>query len=549
MDKLPPEILLAILNYTVISLYGNKNRLLELRTTCKLFDDILKPYALRTLQLEYTRLDKVHCGLKPPDENALRRIGHLCRALYLDMMVVRDDREVSFLSQLFEPLPAMAPFVSRLRDRYRMNEESFSELEYREKLETMLEHVPNASAVRINLPFHIVFVYPGYCRAATMILGNTFKALASRPEESQPLKTLVIENLTDTTVRNLWYNPLDVQNIINVFRDLKHMVLSVRRQEKNLPHTMDFHHRLWEMIHTAGELESLCLIGLDMDEKRLKDVKTSSERDCTLQDWQFRSIPTIHKPPKSSLPHLTYLELRHVEVMGSGLVRMLKCFCSSLRELYLDGVYLKTVHSPSGGLEITNTLWVGLPNVRPDLQHRWIATCLRQMGAQLRVCRATNLGYDQYVIGEELLHTPAHDLADPCGLGRTLEQRFVEVATGIKQPDAPDGTPVAYWPDDPSHAWAYADRERPSPAAASQDWDARTYLAAEANPTSLWKRTIDGQFPNCNPFTLDALHDIADNTYAGFRAKNLLREQAGGEDVDPFYALYYGWHLSPADAE
>ncbi|KAI0007075.1 hypothetical protein F4779DRAFT_526563 [Xylariaceae sp. FL0662B] len=532
MDRLPSEILLAILKFTVVSLYGNKNQLLRLRTTCKLFDNILKPFALRTLQLEYTRLDKSQSSIRPPDENALRRIGPLCRALYLDMMVVRDDDEVSCLTQLLEPLPTMSEFLSRLRDRYHMNEESFTELEYREKLEKMLEHVSQVSAVRLNLPFHIVTLYPAYCRTATMILGNTFKALAGRPEESQVLETLVIENLIDTAARSLWYNPLDVRNIIDVFHHLKHLVLSVRRQEINLDNAIDFHKRLWEMIETAGELESLCLIGLDMNENHPNNIKTSTYRDLSPNDWQFRSILSIHKP-KSTLPHLTYLELRDVEVMGSGLVGVLRCFCRSLRELYLDGVYLKTIHDPQGILETTNTLWIGLPNVRPEPDHEWVAVRLREMGAQLRVCRATNLGYDQYMNGDDLLHAPTHDLIDPCGLSRPLEQRFVEVATGIKQPDAPDGTPVAYWPKDPSQTWAYADRARPS-TPRMQDWDAASYLATECNPTSSWKRAIDGQFPNCNPFTLATLRDIADNTYTGFRHKNIPRTWEDAEDVEGF---------------
>lgn len=96
MDKLPPEILLHILEFTVVALYGNKNNLLRLRATCKLFNEVLKPFALRTLQLEFTRLDRTERRLKPPDYGALRRIGPLCQALYLDMMVVRDDSMDSY---------------------------------------------------------------------------------------------------------------------------------------------------------------------------------------------------------------------------------------------------------------------------------------------------------------------------------------------------------------------------------------------------------------------------------------------------------------------
>lgn len=90
MDSLPSEIVLTILEYCAINHYADKNSLLNLRTVCKLFDDILQPIVLRTLQLEFTRLDKAARQKRPPDGLALQRIGHLCRALYLDMMVIRD---------------------------------------------------------------------------------------------------------------------------------------------------------------------------------------------------------------------------------------------------------------------------------------------------------------------------------------------------------------------------------------------------------------------------------------------------------------------------
>ena len=91
MDRLPPEIILTILGYCVENHYGDKNSLLDVRTVCKLFDNILKPVVLKTLQLEFTRLDKISRKCRPPDEAALQRIGPLCQALYLDMMMIRDE--------------------------------------------------------------------------------------------------------------------------------------------------------------------------------------------------------------------------------------------------------------------------------------------------------------------------------------------------------------------------------------------------------------------------------------------------------------------------
>ncbi|KXJ92025.1 hypothetical protein Micbo1qcDRAFT_233361 [Microdochium bolleyi] len=520
MDLLPPEIILHILDYCVANHYGDKNSLLAMRTVCRLFDDVLQPFTLRTLQLEFTRLDKLGRSRRPPDEGALERIGHLCRALYLDMMVVRDEGEVRYLARIFHSIPSMEPFVSKLRTRYCMNDDSFTEVEYREHLGMLLRYTPNMAATRLNLPFQLI---SRHCHAATMIMGNTFEALAQRDwEVSTPLETLVVENLTDTTVVKLWHNPRDVKNIIDVFSSLKHLLLSVRRHEEGQVHTIAFRNRLWEMIGKAPRLESLCLIGLDLDDKPFQVVKVSTQRSLSLEEWQFKSVPTIRKPPKSVLPELAFLELRRVEVMGFGLLSLLRCFSGSLRELYLDQVYLKTIHSPEPPLETDSTLWIGLPNVQPPPNHRWIAMQIRQMRTQLRKCRATKLGYDQYSMGQDHLQAPAYDLEDPCGLSRPFEQRFVEVLSGIKQPPTATNEPVAYMPEEEAQTWALAEFERPAEML-KVDWDAAEFFARHHNPTSSWQRTIDGQFPNVNQFTLDELHHIADTACEGMNEVNKTR--------------------------
>lgn len=146
-------------------------------------------------------------------------------------------------------------------------------------------------------------------------------------------------------------------------------------------------------------------------------------------------------------------------------------------------------------------LWVGMPNTRPGNQHLWIATCLRQLGLQLRVCRVASLDYNYYFRNAAPASRLAYDFADPCFLGRTLDQRFVEVVMGIKQPDAPDGTPVVYLPQGEDQTEAYADKERPAAGLVPGDWSADHY----PKPTSAWQKSIDKQFPNVNPYTLDQL--------------------------------------------
>ncbi|KAI2607091.1 uncharacterized protein GGS25DRAFT_494329 [Hypoxylon fragiforme] len=529
MDSLPPEIILQILEFTIVAFYNNKNGLLKLRTTCKLFNEILKPYVLRTLQLEFTRLDKYERSLRPPlDEDALRRIGPFCQALYLDMMVVRDDGEARLLSDMFSKVRAMDQFVARIRDVYCMNESSFTEIEYRRRLGSMLEHAPNVTAVRLNLPFQLVT--RGQYSAATLILGNSFEALAQRPEESETLKTLVLENVSDISIVSLWRNPQDVKNIIGTFSDLRHLFMSVRRNEEGHTHTNNYRNRLWEMIGKAENLESLCLVDLEADEHVRKSIKTSSERNMSLENWEFRCMPTIRKPPKAVLRNLTFLELRQVEVMASGLLSMFNSFESSLRELYLEDVYLKTVYNTEAPEDANDILWIGLPNVRPQPHHRWIATYLRQLRMQLRVCRVANLGYDQYVVGEEPSVEDnsvgaTYDLLDPTGLSRSFSQRFVEVATGVRQPFANDGTPVTYYPEDPSQdSWALADREPSGAGLRAEDWHAPSYLASRRSPTSAWQESLDGLFPNSNQFAIDILHQFADGAYKGMGLLNSLHD-------------------------
>lgn len=68
-----------------------KNNILPLRLVCSAFDEVLKPYAFKTIQLEFSKF------LRSSDELYLQhmdRIGNYCQAVYLDMMVVRDEGRI-----------------------------------------------------------------------------------------------------------------------------------------------------------------------------------------------------------------------------------------------------------------------------------------------------------------------------------------------------------------------------------------------------------------------------------------------------------------------
>lgn len=432
--------------------------------------------------------------------------------------------EIDYLSRIFKKIPAMQRFIDGLYDRYCLTESSFTEADFREHLGALLEKAMNVEAVRLNLPFQLI---SKHVHASTMLLGNTFEALAQRTEESNPLKTLVLENMTDIGIVRLWRNPQDVKNIMDSFAHLEHLLMSVRRHEGERYHTIGFQQRFWEMIGKAGNLKSLCLISLNMDELPFQQVKHTSQRDCTLSDWNFRSIPTIRKPPKSVLPYLTSLELRRVDIQPCGFMSLFKCFGTSLKELILNHVYLKTTYNSHEPEDVEKNLWIGYPNQVPPPNHRWIAMTIRELGVKLDVCRVTNIGYDQYLVGLRPVRWPQYDLYDPSGRGRTLDQRFVEVATGVKQPDiaGATGSKIEYWPEESDNMCAFADKERPRKIT-RYDWDAVTYLAdIRNNKTSCWQKAIDGYFPNFNQYTVDELHRFADTTCEGMEEVNRQNDE------------------------
>ena len=88
MDKLPRELVDAILQQCVA--LGPRNVILELRLVCRAFDHVLKPYALRTIGLDFTRVSKT-TRYPPPDFDGLQTIGYHSKGIFVDLMVLRDE--------------------------------------------------------------------------------------------------------------------------------------------------------------------------------------------------------------------------------------------------------------------------------------------------------------------------------------------------------------------------------------------------------------------------------------------------------------------------
>ncbi len=101
MDSLPPELLRTILVWSVRLCQPDKNSLLPLRLVNKRFDFILREYVHKTIQLDYSRFAR---NTAFPHMGVLADVGHLCQALYCDMMVIRDEGMLSWTSFFLPPI-------------------------------------------------------------------------------------------------------------------------------------------------------------------------------------------------------------------------------------------------------------------------------------------------------------------------------------------------------------------------------------------------------------------------------------------------------------
>lgn len=88
MDSLPRELIDIILQQCIVQC--PRNDVLNLRLVCRAFDRFLKPYACQTISLEFSRLSAAS-GRRRPDPDALQTIGKHCKAMYIDLMVLRDE--------------------------------------------------------------------------------------------------------------------------------------------------------------------------------------------------------------------------------------------------------------------------------------------------------------------------------------------------------------------------------------------------------------------------------------------------------------------------
>lgn len=115
---------------------GRKNAIINLRFVCHAFDAILKPYVFKTIQLEFSGFVKNKSSQQITDNvepDCLPSIGRFTKALFLDLMLVRDSEEMESLnnacSSIIHNFPELGPVLKSL-DQLTMGATTFDERDY-----------------------------------------------------------------------------------------------------------------------------------------------------------------------------------------------------------------------------------------------------------------------------------------------------------------------------------------------------------------------------------------------------------------------------------
>ncbi|KAJ4150794.1 hypothetical protein LMH87_011528 [Akanthomyces muscarius] len=485
MDRLPRELVEEIV--LAFSHIATKNDVLDKRLVCHDFNRILRPLGCRTLALDTTRLNKQSKHARPRPE-ALQTIGYRCKALHVDMSVLRDDYEVDALMNMLLDVPSLSYFLVSLR---------YSLLLPRYRSRPHLPPVPNH--------------------------------WWQRPEEdSATLKTLVLEGVADDTLCELWMNPSDVMNMQNLLSLVETLVLQIRRLgPESFPASM-FGAAMWNMIYNAVNVQSLTLASatfLAPCDEKIDITRSGGESQAQWQERRFPGPGAQLAPPKP-----TYLELRDVALLPDDLLRIATAFGPSLEELHMNEVSIMTHQSVGHNTRSDMHLWVGLPNEDPG-QRLWMAMRFRALMPKLRICRCSKLDYRLYLHAEKPI-CETFDRADPAAIGRPLSQRFVEVVMGHRQPRLPSGEPIFYHSHDPefsSLTYVLSERRARIPIS-EHDYVAHRLAGIDAGRRYDYEYSLDGQFRNCIDNSFQELSYLFDQVHSGMRALKLL---PGPEPEEP----------------
>jgi hypothetical protein len=405
----------------------------------------------------------------------------------------------------------MTDLLDSLR-QYCMNDNTFNEDDFVHILKGVLDETPNLVRLKLNLPFQVI---GRASRTATILLANTFHTLYLRPAEFQNLQILVLDHVSDASILDICRNPQDRKYALHVFKHLKSLVLSIKRQEYDPPLMGAFSEGLWSLISGAEHLETLCLIGWNTKRPTgQRRTRTTGMRN----EWAMKSLPVSHCMSTKALKHLRCLELKRVDIEPDSLIYLIKQCSTSLKELYLNDVYLKI--EAGEDLEVM-PYWIGYgAGVAKSRESCWIAEKLKDIdNINLDIIRATGLGYD--IFDPLRIHVlESYDFFDAQQETKPFDQRFVETFQGAlpqsqesevdEEDSAPWVPPSDTLPavEDLNHlSLPLAFKSQPLRVRKST-YDAHTFQRYYHNTTSCWKRSIDGYFYNHNEKALLELQKI-----------------------------------------
>jgi hypothetical protein len=394
--------------------------------------------------------------------------------------------------------------------------------------QSVLEATPNMRRLKLNLPFQVV---GQQSRTATLLLATTLSCLTKRPEEYRPIETLVLDHVSDTTFSDICNNPMDLSYAIKTFAQLKNLVLSIKRQEARNSKQITFTQNLWFLIRKAVNLDSLCLIGWNVK----RDISTRRyAHGVSFNVWNMRSLP-FYNDQSQRLKNLRFLELKRVDIDPFALLDLVKECASSLKEIYLNEVYMKVRADLDGSNML---LWIGQADTTKPDHSCWLAQELHDMeDLKLDILRATGLGYDDFHPDRDAIND--FDLVDPTNRNRNFDQRFVEAVLGSEDLIIPDASvdnsesmpldssatasgsatvptsTISTWPGEQISGPLVLEigQERPADLASidyltkRKEYDAETFQRYH-NTTSHFKRCIDGYFFNHNEQALKELQKI-----------------------------------------
>lgn len=445
-----------------------------------------------------------------------------------------NPEEIEQLRRLFCGIIQRFPELDvqlRSLEKYCMNETTFDETDFRRVFSAVVQAAPKMQRLKLNLPFKFI---SSCSRTATMLLATVFACIDERPEEHALLRTLVLDHVTDSTILDICQNPIDLRNALKSMQHLKNLVISIKRRETQAPRAERFPTLFWFMLSNARELESLCIVGWSV---KCRDTRLHSCTDAS--SFELKSLPYDMQVGRR-FANLRNLELKRVDLSPPDFMKMIEDHAESLKELYLNQVSLKL---DAADTPFPNFLWIGdRPMTEKNKECTWLAWWLRDVkDLKLDVVRVTGLSYEVFDPNHSV-HAQLelnYDLEDPSGKGKSFDQRFVEIATGIAPPICGPKTATK----EPASRLT-ASRLRnlalsniyhmcTAPDEPKDAWDAEEYQETK-NSTSRWHRCIDGTFSNQNEEALRQLRKTIELADRGWNIREADAERFRNISVNGF---------------